>query len=88
MKCDNCNKEQTWLEMIGANFYCHRCIQKHKILGLVFRTNTEAFKKIIKKLKPASYEDYMALERKHIESIVDLRKYGIKLKTTNVVELE
>ena len=88
MKCDNCSKEQTWLEMIGANFYCHKCIQKHKILGLVFRTNTEAFKKIVKKLKPANYEEYMSLERKQIEPIIDLRRYGIKLKTTNVVELE
>ena len=87
MKCDNCKKEQTWLEMIGTNFICHRCIQKHKILGLVFRTNTEAFKKILKKLKPKNYEEYMQLKRKQIEPIVDLRKYGIKLKTTNVIEL-
>jgi hypothetical protein len=87
MKCDNCRKEETWFEIIGGNFYCSKCIQKHKILGLVFRTNTEAFKKIIKKLKPKTYEEYMALDRKQIESIVDLRKYGIKLKTTNVIEL-
>ncbi|MBR9691324.1 hypothetical protein GOV06_00915 [Candidatus Woesearchaeota archaeon] len=87
MKCDNCQKEQIWLEMIGANFYCHRCIQKHKILGLVFRTNTEAFKKIMKKLKPKNYEEYIQLERKQIEPIVNLRKYGIRLKTTNIIEL-
>ena len=88
MECDNCRKEQTWLEMLGPHFFCHRCIQKHKILGLVFRTNTEAFKKIIKKLKPKSYEEYLAITRKQIEEIIDLRKYDIKLKTTNVVELD
>jgi len=87
MKCDNCGKEQTWLEMLGPNFYCHRCIQKHKLLGLVFRTNTEAFRKIIKKLKPKNYAEYMALERKQIEQVINLRKYDIKLKTTNVIEL-
>ena len=88
MQCDSCKKELTWLEMMGANFICHKCLQKNKILGLVFRTNTEAFKKIIKKLKPKNYKEYMKITREQIESIVDLKKYGIKLKTTNVVELD
>lgn len=87
MKCDNCKKEETWLEMVGAEFLCARCLQKHKIMGLIFRTHADVFKKIIKKLKVKNYEEYMALERKQIEPIVDLRKYGIKLKTTNVVEI-
>lgn len=88
MKCDNCRKEKTWLDMIGSEFICHGCIQKHKLLGLIFRTNIDVFKKIIKKLKPSNFEEYMRLDRKEIEPIVDLRKYGIKLKTTNVVELD
>ena len=87
MQCSNCKKEEIWLEVIGKDFICHRCIKKHKILGLVFKTNTEAYKKIIKKLKPKDYQGYMALERKEIEQILELKKYGIKLKTTNVVEL-
>ena len=88
MECDNCKKEQIWLELIGSQFFCHKCIKKHKILGLIFRTNTDVFKKIMKKLKPKSYEEYLAITRKQIEPIVNLRKYGIRLKTTNVVELD
>jgi len=88
MQCDTCKRETTWLEMIGAHFICHKCLQKNKLLGLVFRTNTEAFKRIVKKLKPKNYEEYMDITREQIERILDLRKYGIKLKTTNVVELD
>ncbi len=87
MKCDNCQKEDNWLNMIGNELICKKCIQKHKIMGLVFRTQTDAFKKIIKKLKVQNYEEMMKLERKDIENCVNLRNYGIKLKTTNVVEL-
>ena len=87
MQCDNCKKEQTWLEQVGNNFICKNCIQKHRIMGLIFRTYADIFKKILKKLKPADYNEYMQLTRKQIEPVVDLRKYGIKLKTTNVVEL-
>ena len=87
MQCDNCKKEETWLEVIGSNFICKTCVQKHRIMGLIFRTHADVFKKILKKLKPKDYTEYMQLERKDIEPIVDLRKYGIKLKTTNVVEL-
>lgn len=87
MKCDNCTKEETWLEMIGSDFLCRTCLQKHKIMGLIFRTHADVFKKIVKKLKIKNYEEYMKLERKQIEPVIDLRKYGIKLKTTNVIEL-
>ena len=87
MKCDNCGKEETWLQVIGSNFICSRCVQKHKIMGLVFRTHLDLFKSILKKLKVKDYPSYMNLERNEIESVVDLRKNGIKLKTTNVIEL-
>ncbi len=46
------------------------------------------FKKIMKKLKPKDYNEYMQLDRKEIEPIVDLKKYGIKLKTTNIIALD
>ena len=75
------------MNMIGAEFICAKCIQKHKIMGLLFRTKIDAFKKIIKKLKIQNYEEMMNLDRKQIEECVNLRNYGIKLKTTNVVEL-
>mgnify|MGYP006308118073 CR=1 FL=1 len=42
----------------------------------------------MKELKPKDYNEYMNIKRKDIEDAFDLRKYGIKLKTTNVVELD
>jgi hypothetical protein len=32
--------------------------------------------------------DFMKIDRKSIEKLVNLKKYGIFLKTTNVVELD
>ncbi len=87
MKCDNCKKEELWLNSIGTEFICKKCIQKHKIMGLIFRTQTDVFKGLLKRLKIKNYEEMMNLERKQIESTTNLRKFGIKLKTTNVVEL-
>jgi len=87
MRCRSCGKEETWLEKIGKDFICHKCVQKHRIMGLIFRTNVSTFKQILKKLKPKSYEEYMKLERKQIESAADLKKAGIYLKTTNVIDL-
>ena len=80
MKCDNCKKDQTWLIFIGSSFVCPRCVQKHKIMGLIFRTNTNVFKRILKKLKPKNYQEYLKLERKQIEPVIDFKKYGIRLK--------
>ena len=80
MQCDNCKKEETWLENIGSNFICSRCIQKHKEMGLIFRTHIDSFRRIIKKLKPHNYEEYTRLEKSQIEQVVELKKYGIKLR--------
>jgi len=79
MKCDNCGKEDIWLDSIGSNYICHKCIQKHKIMGLVFRTHIDTFKKILKKLKPKNYQEYMQLQREQIEKAEDLKRRGIKL---------
>lgn len=57
-------------------------------MGLILRTHTDTFKYIIRKLNIQNYEALMKLERKDIENIVDLKKYGISLKTTNVVEID
>ena len=88
MKCDNCKKESQWLEIIGDNFICHKCINKHKIMGLVLRTHTDTFKFIIRTLKLESYQQMMDLTRENIENTVNLKKHGIFLKTTNIVEIE
>ena len=88
MKCDNCKKEDPWLEMIGANFICKKCAQKHKEMGLVYRTHIDTFHFLLRKIKPKDYEDYLKITRKQIEELADLKKAGIKFKTTNVVMLE
>jgi len=79
MRCSNCQKEQTWLERIGSDFICSKCLQKHRIMGLVFRTNTKAFKRLVSTLKPKSYNEYMNLNKKQIESAFDLKKYNVNL---------
>ena len=88
MKCSNCKKEDQWLEVIGSDFICKKCINKHKIMGLIFRTHTDTFHFILRQLKLKNYEEFMDITRKQIEKLVNLKKYGIFLKTTNVVELE
>jgi hypothetical protein len=80
MKCDNCQKEEIWLESIGSNFICHKCIQKNKPMGLIFRTNTDIFKRVLKKLKPLNYETYMQIDKQRIESTgIPFKEFDIKL---------
>ena len=88
MNCDICKKEDPWLEMIGASIVCKRCVQKHREMGLVFRTHTDTFHFLLRKLQPKNYEEFMKITRRQIEELADLKKAGIKFKTTNVVELE
>ena len=88
MKCDNCKKEDPWLEIIGNDFICKRCIQKHKEMGLIYRTHIDTFHFLIRKLKPKDYRGYMKIDRKDIEDNADLKKAGIKLPTTNVIRIE
>lgn len=88
MKCDNCKKEDPWLEVIGKDIICKKCIQKHREMGLVYRTHIDTFHFLLRKLQPQNYEEYMNTTRKQIEEVADLRKAGIKFPTTNVVELE
>jgi len=88
MKCTNCKKEDQWLEMMGSDFICKKCINKHKIMGLIFRTHIDTFHFLLRKIEPKNYQEFMEITRKQIEKLVNLKKYGIFLKTTNVVELE
>ncbi len=88
MKCDNCKTEDPWLEIIGKHFICKKCVQKHKEMGIIYRTHIDTFHFLLRKFKPASYEDYLKITRKQIEDTADLKKSGIKLATTNVVRLD
>ncbi len=88
MRCDNCKKDIQWLDMIGVDFVCKKCINKNKLIGLVHRTHINTFKEILKKLKIKNYEELMSLTRPDIEAVVNLRKKGIYLKTSNIVYLD
>ena len=88
MKCDNCKTEDSWLEIIGKNFICKKCVSKHKEMGLVYRTHIDTFHFLIRNLKPEDYEAYMTITRQQIEKKANLKKAGIKLPTTNVVSID
>jgi hypothetical protein len=57
-------------------------------MGLIFRTHIDTFHFLLRKLTPKNYEKFMEITRKQVENLVNLKKYGIFLKTTNVVEIE
>lgn len=88
MKCDNCGKEETWIEVIGSSFICRKCINKHKIMGLLLRTHMNTFQFVLRKLAIKNYEEFITITRKQLEGIIDFRKIGVKLDTTNVIELD
>lgn len=80
MKCDNCKKESKWLEIIGSNLICHKCISKNKVIGLILRTHMDTFHFIIRKLKPQNYSDLMKISKEDVEKVADLKEHGILLK--------
>ncbi len=88
MKCDLCKKQQTWLEMVGKDLICHDCLRKNKDMALVLRTHKDTFAFLLRKIPIHSFEDYLKITRKDIEALADLRKAGVKFKTTNVVNLD
>jgi len=75
MKCDNCGKEENWLEMIGGQFICHKCINKHKEMGLLLRTDLKAFQIVLKKLKIQNYDDLMNVKTEDVKKLVPLGRY-------------
>ena len=74
--------------MIGVDFICRKCVNKQKIMGLIYRTHIDTFHFLIRSISPKDYGEFMEITRKKVESLVNLKKYGIFLKTTNVVEIE
>ena len=83
MKCENCRKESQWLESIGSDFVCRKCIGKHKIMGLILRTHMDTFNFLVRNLKIKNYEELINVKREEIEKAADLKKYGIILKKIN-----
>ena len=46
------------------------------------------FRGVLKRLQVKDYTEFMQLKRDDLEKMVDFRKIGIKLKTTNVVNID
>ena len=80
MKCENCKKESQWLEIIGSDYVCRKCIGKHKIMGLILRTHMDTFNFLVRNLKINSYKELIQVSREEIEKVVELKKHGISLK--------
>ena len=80
MKCKNCNQESQWLEIVGSDFVCHKCIGKHKIMGLILRTHMDTFNFLIRNLKIKDYEELIQVKREDIEKAADLKQHGIILR--------
>jgi hypothetical protein len=80
MKCDICKKETQWLEVIGKDFVCHSCIQKHnKLIGAILRTHMDSFNRIMKKKKVQDFEEFKRLKKEDIKDIVNI-SHALNLK--------
>ena len=80
MKCENCKKESQWLEIVGSDFVCRKCIGKHKIMGLILRTHMDTFNFLVRNLKIKNYKELIKVRQEEIEKVADLKKHGIFLK--------
>ncbi len=74
MNCDACSKETMWLEKIGQEFICHKCINKSKLMGKILRTHTNSFQFLLKKLKIKDYKQLMEIDKKQVLQYVNLGK--------------
>ena len=79
MECENCKKESQWLEIVGSNYICRKCIGKHKIMSLILRTHMDTFNLLIRKLKVKNYMELIEVTREQIEKAVDLKNHGIEI---------
>ncbi len=57
-------------------------------MGNLMRTHMNVFRGVLKRLQVKNYQEFMQLKRDDLEKMVDFRKIGIKLKTTNVVNID
>ncbi|MFH0979152.1 MAG: hypothetical protein V1837_07700 [Candidatus Woesearchaeota archaeon] len=88
MLCSNCQKEYSWMEIIGSDFVCQKCVQKHPIMRLIYNRHLDTFRSVIKRLAIKNYAEFMAIKREQLEKSVNFDKIGIKLKTTNIISID
>ena len=74
MKCNICNKESQWLDFIGKECVCYKCINKNKLMGLIFRTHANTFRFLIRKMRISSYEQLLGVTKEDVEKHTDSKK--------------
>jgi hypothetical protein len=80
MECEICKTPAEWLEIVGKNFCCYRCInKKNKMMGTVLRTHADTFRHVVKKLKVPDYEALAGITKEDIESVAELKRYKIHI---------
>ncbi|MCF7861046.1 hypothetical protein K9M79_02285 [Candidatus Woesearchaeota archaeon] len=72
MNCNECGKESMWLESVGRNLICHKCLSKNKLIGQLVRTHIDSFHHLVKKSKITSYDKLMKLDKSDILKHVKL----------------
>lgn len=75
MKCTNCSAETTWLEVVGGDIVCRKCLNKHQSMGLALRTSADSFKFLVKKLGLKNYKEYMKVKDEDIKQFVNINKF-------------
>ena len=82
------DESKSSLQLLSGPINLNKDQEKHRIMGNIYRTHINSFHNVLKKLKITNFDQYIAITREQLEEILDLRKIGVKLKTTNVVELD
>jgi hypothetical protein len=82
MLCDNCKKKDDWLQIVGNDFICKKCISQNRELGYILKTKKDTFEYIIKKTKVKNYKEMLNITREQIDNVIDLKEQGIVIPLT------
>ncbi len=80
MRCDNCHSESPWLEVLGKEMVCHKCINKNKVMAKILKSHMDTFQFLVRKLKLQGYRDLLKVTLEDAEKVANLKKAGIVFK--------
>ena len=83
MKCDNCNKEITFLYFIGKDNICNKCIAKHTVFKEVNESEDTLLRKALRSFDIKSFDD---LKKITADQADKLAMGMIKEKNTQTVK--
>jgi hypothetical protein len=70
MKCSACGKESSWLNYIGIDNICNKCIEKHTIFKEIRFSNDRRLMIALKKRKIKNFEDIKKITETDFENIL------------------